>query len=336
MDELESLYTGTLSENPHCQGCSVLNLSKPAYSIMDYEDLEKSPVLFVSNSFFSKYGKTAAFTKHERSIIERGFPGTDFQYTAAVKCPGVKDDDMSPKDRELCRKHLSDTIEKVRPKVIVPCGNLAFKMLTKKSGIMSKRGSSFSYTSQDGYECVVVPIYPPFLVEKEPTHRFLFDTDLHNIYSMYVLGQEPEKKFKYRAVMDLDSLVALGNLLRATSEDISCDVETTGLDFTTCKIMSVSFSTREETWAIPVEHKDSPFLDNLETVLQVLKLILENPNNRKIYHNGKFDVKFFLRYGIHPVNMWDTKVMHHFINETAPKGLMDLVKLYFPEELEYL
>jgi hypothetical protein len=28
--------------------------------------------------------------------------------------------------------------------------------------------------------------------------------------------------------------------------------------------------------------------------------------------------------------------MHHFINENAPKGLMDLVKLYFSDELENL
>jgi len=28
--------------------------------------------------------------------------------------------------------------------------------------------------------------------------------------------------------------------------------------------------------------------------------------------------------------------MHHFINETAPKSLMDLVKLYFADELENL
>jgi len=32
--------------------------------------------------------------------------------------------------------------------------------------------------------------------------------------------------------------------------------------------------------------------------------------------------------------VWDTKLMHHLIDENAPKSLMDLVKIYFPEELE--
>ena len=63
---------------------------------------------------------------------------------------------------------------------------------------------------------------------------------------------------------------------------------------------------------------------------------VENPKNRKVFHNAKFDLKFLIRYGISTTNVWDTKIMHHFINETAPKSLMDLVKLYFSDELENL
>jgi len=34
------------------------------------------------------------------------------------------------------------------------------------------------------------------------------------------------------------------------------------------------------------------------------------------------------------VNVWDTKVMQHLVNENVPKSLNDLVNMYFPEELE--
>jgi len=68
----------------------------------------------------------------------------------------------------------------------------------------------------------------------------------------------------------------------------------------------------------------------------LLRRILENPKNKKVFHNAKFDLKFLLDYGIYTKNVWDTKIMHHFINETAPKSLMDLVKLYFSDELENL
>ena len=65
-----------------------------------------------------------------------------------------------------------------------------------------------------------------------------------------------------------------------------------------------------------------------------MKEVLENPHNRKILQNCKFDIKFLLKFGVSPVNVWDTKIMAHMYNEILPKSLMDLVKLFFPEELE--
>ena len=67
-----------------------------------------------------------------------------------------------------------------------------------------------------------------------------------------------------------------------------------------------------------------------------IRNILENTKNKKVFHNAKFDLKFLINHGISPKNVWDTKIMHHLINENVPKGLMDLVKIYFPEELENL
>ena len=68
----------------------------------------------------------------------------------------------------------------------------------------------------------------------------------------------------------------------------------------------------------------------------ILRQILENPKSRKVFHNAKFDLKFLINYGIYPKNVWDTKIMHHLLDENLPKSLMDLVKLYFPTELESL
>ena len=67
---------------------------------------------------------------------------------------------------------------------------------------------------------------------------------------------------------------------------------------------------------------------------QTVKKILENPNNIKVFQNAKFDLKFLYQYRIEAVNVWDTKVMQHLVNENAPKSLLDLVNMYFPEELE--
>jgi DNA polymerase I-like protein with 3'-5' exonuclease and polymerase domains len=99
--------------------------------------------------------------------------------------------------------------------------------------------------------------------------------------------------------------------------------------------MTISITTKDQTWVIPMDHKDSPFRLDLQ-VRSLLKLILENPKSKKVFHNAKFDLKFLLNYGIYTKNVWDTKIMHHLLDENMPKSLMDLTKLYFANELENL
>ena len=103
--------------------------------------------------------------------------------------------------------------------------------------------------------------------------------------------------------------------------------------------MTIALTTRENTWVIPLDHKDSPFRKGQPDYAKVwgcLRRILENPKSRKVFHNAKFDLKFLINYGIYTKNVWDTKIMHHLLDENMPKGLMDLTKLYFANELENL
>ena len=336
MRELENIYAGLKPScsNDLCNGCTILAQSKPEYSYMDYDQLSEGPVLFLSDSFRYKYGKLEPFSKRERELISGLYPDK-LQFSAAVKCPSVKDADMTPNNLKLCREHLDATIDKVKPLLVFACGNLAMKMIVKKSGIMNKRGKSYDYTSNSGHSCIVVPIYHPYAVLKEPRHSYLFETDIKNAYEKYVLGKRTTGNFTYKVLTDIQEVMALAVQLGDSKETLAADIETTGLNFRTDKIMSIAISMGEQTWAIPLDHKDSPHKESL-IVWECLRQILENPKNKKVFHNAKFDVKFLLNHGVHPVNVWDTKIMHHLINETAPKGLMDLVKLYFADELENL
>lgn len=342
MRELENIYSGLKGDcsTSSCQGCTILDQSKPLYSHMDYEDLELGDTLFVSDSFKYRMGSMLPFSKKERELIESIFPGKA-QYTASVKCPSVKDGDMTPKDMNLCREHLDATIDKVKPRLIYACGNLAMKMLTKKSGITNKRGSSYEFTTNSGYLSIVVPIYHPYAVLKEPRHRYLFETDIKNAYEKYVLGKKATSNFSYVVATTIQEVEDIADKLQGTRETIAVDIETTGLNFLTDKIQTISFSTADQTYVVPLDHKDSPFRKGIGTndpakAWTFVRCILHNTRNRKVFHNAKFDLKFLLRHGIRTKNVWDTKIMHHFINETAPKSLMDLVKLYFADELENL
>ena len=336
MLNLDNLYSGHKLQpgNPLCEGCSILEKNKPCYSVMDHDSLNESPVLFLSDSLNYKQAKTNSFHPKEMKLLNE-FYKEPFVCAASVKCPGVKEADMSPDNMKICRAHLEATIDKVKPKLVFPCGNLAMKMLIKKSGITDKRGKSYEFTTSAGHTCIVVPIYHPYAVHKEPRHRYLFEIDIKNAYEKYVLGKRDKGNFTYKTLMQVDEVEELTAHLKDTEETLAVDIETTGLNFLKDIIQTISISSGDQTWVIPLDHKDSPHKENTK-VWGLLKQILENPKSKKVFHNAKFDCKFLINNGIYTKNVWDTKIMHHFIDENLPKSLMDLVKLYFASELEDL
>jgi len=338
MKNLESLYSSCDPNfnNPLCEGCSILQKSKPVHSVMDYEDLDPSDVLFLSDSICYRFGNSVPFSDKEIDVINNSFP-YEAQFAASVKCPSVKEADMSPTNMSLCRVHLEETIDKVKPKLVFACGNLAMKMLIKKSGITNKRGRSYKYSTSNGHSCIVVPIFHPYSIIKEPRHTILFQTDIKNAYDKYILGRTNRGDFAYKVFTTIEEVEQLEEELKEYDEEIACDIETTGLNFKKDSIQTIAISYKDGTFVIPCDHKDSPFKKGepyYARMWMLLRRILENPLNKKIFHNAKFDLKFLINHGIYPKNVWDTKVMHHMLDENLPKSLMDLVKLYFPTELE--
>ena len=340
MTDLRSLYSGlkSSSDNPLCNGCSILEENKACHSFMDYEELESAEVLFLSDSIKYKVGETVAFSKQEYSLIKAACLG-DFSVAASVKCSSVKEVDMSPTNMNLCRKHLEATIDRVKPSLVFPCGNLAMKMLIKKSGITGKRGKSYDFTTAEGHFCTVVPIFHPYSVIKEPRHQTLFESDIKNAYEKYILGKTNKSSFSYRVLTDIKDVISLSEELKNTEDTLAVDIETTGLNFRKDLMQTIAFSSKDHNWVIPLDHKHSPFRKgepHYAKVWVLLRQILENPKSKKVFHNAKFDLKFLINHGIYTKNVWDTKIMHHLLDENMPKSLMDLVKLYFPTELESL
>jgi len=322
-----------------CKDCSILEKKKPVYCVLDYAGLGPADVLFLSDSIKHRFGKSSAFSKEERELISEFFPGETYQIAASVKCPSVKEADMSPSNMEACRNYLQATIDKIKPRLVYVCGNLAMKMLIKKSGITNKRGKSYDYTTDEGHSCIVVPIFHPYSVVKEPRHRLLFETDIRNAYEKYILEKKNKGNFSYETLVSVAEVEMLEYRLQQSNDTIAVDIETTGLNFLTDSIQTIAISSPEGNWVIPLDHKDSPFVKGTTSypfVWKALRKILENPRNKKVFHNAKFDLKFLINHGIYTKNVWDTKIMHHLLDENLPKSLMDLVKLYFPTELESL
>ena len=326
-------------QNPLCEGCSILGKSKARHSVMDYEGKEETQVLFLSDSLAFQHGEAKPFNNKDYKFLAEQFTGGSFKTASAVKCTQVKEADMKTEDIKICRQHMQATIDTFKPRLVFACGNLAMKMIIKKSGITSKRGKAFEFETENGHKTTVVPIFHPYMVQKEPAHLSLFQNDLRNGYEMYVLNRRSEGTFKYKAIMNIEDLRELTTKLESTSDTLAMDTETTGLNFKKDSLMTLSITSHDMTWVIPLDHKDSPFKKGTEDYAEVwmcMRKIMQNPNNRKVWHNAKFDLHFLLSYGVSVKNVWDTKIMHHLLDENLPKGLMDLTKLYFASELENL
>lgn len=334
---LEDLYSdlGVEDGNPKCKGCSILKKNKPCHSVMDYEKMDQCDVLFVTDSLNFRFGSTYGTDIKSTNLLNE-IMHDDFLITGAVKCPSVKEDDMSTQDRNICRQHILDTVEHVRPKLIYACGNLAMKQLTKQSGITKKRGAAIELELESGFKTVVVPIIHPYSVIREPKNEMLFNIDIQNAYNIYILGKKGTSNFDYSVLMSLEEVASFIDRVDKTVA-WAVDTETEGLDFLRHNITTVSITTPDETCVIPFLHKDSPFLGELDKLRALLNLLFSY-DNRKVFHNVKFDLRMFLRQGVRiPIKtLFCTQMLHHLWNENLPKSLMDIIKIHFPEELDKL
>lgn len=307
---------------------------------MDHEEQgfqEDCTILFISESFKLEFGELTPFFQKEEELIESAIRKSGHknlipkvEYTAAVKCPNVKDKDMSKDDKDICRQHIAKTVEKCKPKLIFLCGNLPLVMLTKKSGIMNKRGKIL-----EEYQGIpVVPIYNPTQVLVEPQNQYLFDLDIQNAIEQVLIKKDTESEFTWELV---DTEAKLSSLEAYIKYDAAVDIETTGLDFLKNKIQTIAISFdadgKQKTFAIPVHHKEFNATDGwVSNVVSFLNKLFESPS-LKILHKAQFDLKFLSRLGVEVQGtICDTKIMQHLIDENLPKSLKDLVGYYFPSE----
>lgn len=343
MDQ-RNLYN-KLAPHDDCDGCPVLDKKKAKHCIYrDTSELpEREDILFLSDSYKYKDGLFQEFTSIELNSILAAIPEdiSSVGFMAAANCPSLTDKTMKTKELNLCRNHLIRNLLHLRPKLIFACGNLPMKLLTKKSGIIKHRGSSLTLCKEfkeadPSYNPAIVPIFHPFSVFNEPKNRYLFNVDIKNGINTYIHGKTGDGAVQYIPILSLEDLEENFHIVESC-EVIAMDIETTGLNFMREEWNTVSLTTEKGTIVIPIRHKDSPFSEEeLKVVFSTINRVTSDSSKKKVLHNCKFDIKFMLKCGIRFENVWDTKMMAHLLKEDRPKGLMDLVKEYYPEELKSL
>lgn len=304
------------------------------------EDVGTEKIVFIHDSYRQKYGKTFAFEDEEYGILtsllsKTGVPDGSFQFIPAIGGYNMREDDVTTEIMHVHRKKLLEDLEAIGPTLIIPLGNLSFKTLTKKSGVTNKRGKEF-FVEIGGEPVPVVPTLHPFSLYSEPKVRRLFVQDVDNAYDKFILNVNKFDSSPYELVDDIDRFEELIQETR-THDAVAIDIETNGLDYKLGKIMTLGFSFGEKQgFVIPLYHAESEFLEqDINRIRKIVQGLISDENVVKIFHNSKFDVKFLMNWDITDFNnIEDTQIMHALVDENLPHSLMDLVKQYFPHELE--
>tara|TARA_R110000822_G_scaffold43480_1_gene117293 strand:+ start:764 stop:1753 length:990 start_codon:yes stop_codon:yes gene_type:complete len=306
------------------------------------QDVGVEKIVFVHDSYQRKHGRTYEFSDQEYNILKillekTLLPAGSYQFVAAIKDFNVKEDDLTTKDIAYHRELLEEDLKVIQPSLVIPLGNLALKTLTKKSGVSNKRGKEFAVSLEDGgVNLPVVPTLHPFSLYAEPKLRGLFIQDVDNAYKKFILKENKFDGSKYELVNgDLARFDELMDIV-LSSEAVAFDLETEGLDFVKDKLLTFGISYDDhEAFVFPVHHKEAEWAPSELKHIHDRCSDLMSSNVVKIAHNSKFDYKFLRSWGLTDFNnIEDTQIMHSLVDENLPHSLKDLVKQFFPEDLE--
>lgn len=259
----------------------------------------------------------------EFELEQLGFKPSDIYFSHAIKCKTF-DQDASNADVKACRKYLDAEIEVVKPKYVLCLGNEALLSVTGKSGITKYRGRI--YEDPRGFDAI--PTISPSAVSRNPGQKPGYLADLR-LFANRVRGLPngiPDPRYKV-----IDTRKKLLKLKRALSitEEIDFDIETTGEYWkpdgrmvslsATCLIKTGSGDKRY-VFALPLFHPESPWENQHRSVLRSIKAELE-AIPKVTAHNGSYDIKWMLQYGIDMNFTFDTMLAIHLLNENVAKGL---------------
>jgi len=168
---------------------------------------------------------------------------------------------------------------------------------------------------------------------RELYSRFEFKTWLSQVLDNKSAASETRAGTKnYTTVLSQPLLDEWLQRLR-DADVFAIDLETTSLNYMQAEIVGISFSDRSgEAAYVPVAHDylDAPAQLNREAVLLQLKPLLEDPQQRKLGQNLKYDMSVFARYGIELRGIaFDTMLESYVLDSTANRHDMDTLALKY-------
>lgn len=269
---------------------------------------------------------------------------------------------------QACSKYLAQELDAIKPHVIVPMGTEAMMAVfnTKKPKVGELRGVE---TWSERFNCKILPTYSTGVVFRNPNLEEVMVQDIRRaIESSRYPEMTQAQKGQYLTIDSIENFDAFCDRIMQ-QEEVAVDLETTGFDWQTDKIICCSFSWAANTgvllpitkWiGVPhekivikekkvrkkgvvstkqveeieksIEDTYHPWWeDKQEYVMKRFREIMES-DIKFIAQNGKFDWKFLIQMGwkVKPL-AFDTLLMHYLLRETS-KGEHNLEDM----SLQYL
>jgi len=358
-----------------CRGCPLENklrvVGTGASGKVDIMFVSESPSSWSSNNqkiFYGRGGRIIRQTWDRFCKMDKDTGGTlKFGFLRkwdcyAVQCQVEEGRDQSatiPKaviDR--CSCYLRSAILHKRPKVIVAFGSTVLKSLGVKTEKFTEiRGKQIT-TQIEGHQVIVIPTFS--------TKHLIAKTGLYNLFFIDFVRamrlasgadkalvntsiEEIIKNYRFpKTVEEVKTLCQeiIEYTVPGASEAAQCalavDIETNTLhpQRPDAQMLCISFAWGEGlATAIPLWHNESPWTDEeLVVVIEHIQRVLQCAKP-KIFHNGKFDLKFIeLRHGWKVNNFaWDTMLGEHLLREdqAGSYSLKILGRSYFPQFTNY-
>jgi len=285
----------------------------------------------------------------EACLQEAGLLESELYITNLVRCrpPAIEKkpgywEDREPNIKEIraCLPYLEEEIKEINPNVIVLLGNLVSKTIIGKTNITQIHGNPFW---SDKYQATCIPLYhPSFLVRKKDAEGLKNRKDF--IEDLKFVKQSAEsKEFKAKTKKKTNYIICdtLPKVVKAIKRlnsvpEFAFDIETTGLNVDDDRPLCLSFSWAEATGiVIPIwdwQKKELWSQEDLAYIKSQLKIVMENPNIKKIGHNISFDI-FFLnkKWGWDIQGAYFDTMFSYYLLDPDRKGsqkLHDLAWIY--------
>ncbi len=229
--------------------------------------------------------------------------------TNSMLCRPPSGKPISREAIELCRGRLLDELRQVKPKIVIALGNTAIHALTGdyKLKITAIQGKAINSPYLDA---LIVAAFHPAKILRTPGDYRTFQNSID--YAIYLLkGGKPKNPGETTyVVVDKEEDVPKAIEYLSKFEEMSCDIETTGLRFLKDRIILMGLC--------PKKNETRIFTSN---VIPLLKDLFANPNIAFIWQNGKFDTSFLRMIGIPARIDHDIMLQHYALNENPPHDL---------------